>query len=124
MTKDNLLRTTVFDLDLEVNIGNDTDVLECVWNSFNNKYPSRAKGIQSSLNVSLSHADVGDAPVSTATGSDFSVDGNNGSENEQEEKERRKREAEEADLRRKADQNRLETLKRQKLRQKADDFLS
>lgn len=45
-TANNLLRTTIFDDELDANKGNEADALEDLWNTFTRLYPGRAKGIK------------------------------------------------------------------------------
>ena len=45
-TKENLLRTTVFDNELRLNSGNDKDILPSIWRSFKRLYPTRARSIE------------------------------------------------------------------------------
>lgn len=46
VTRDNLLRSTVFDEELLTNRGNDRDVIRSIWHAFKTLYPSQAKGIE------------------------------------------------------------------------------
>lgn len=45
-TRENILRSTVFDNDLEINEANTTDVLPAIWASFKRVFPARAKALE------------------------------------------------------------------------------
>ena len=85
--KENLLRTTVYDEDLESNSGNDSDVLPELWESFRRKFPGIAKGIEarkknkqatSNGNSESDPVSAPRAPPSTPLCNDDSADSRNG----------------------------------------------
>ena len=45
-SRDNMLRTTLYDTEIKTNRGNDTDVLPSLWKFFKQLYPARARGLE------------------------------------------------------------------------------
>lgn len=43
--RDNMLRTTLYDADIKLNRGNDTDILPSLWNYFAKLFPARARAL-------------------------------------------------------------------------------
>ena len=108
-TRENLLRTTAFDVELSANAGNTTDILPKIWSSFKRTHPSIALGIekdriaeQGASRDASEETEQPPCPPDEPTGDD-----NNESEEESrrlaEEEEKKKEEVRRANLRSAAD---------------------
>ena len=72
VNKENLLRTTIYDSEIQSNLGNEKDVLEELWKCFRRKHPGAAKGIEaakkrSQLDTPSDQSDPPEAPQPSAS---------------------------------------------------------
>ena len=111
-TKENILRRTTCDRDLELNRENDTDIFPPIWTAFKRLYPARA------LSLSQKDGEEEDVNADNCAPPPPSSDSNQPRESScdgKQEEERKKREEEEA--------ARKEEERRAQLRRKGDEAL-
>ena len=128
-TRYNLLKSTAFDADLYTNVGNDFDVLKCLWDTFKFMYLAKAKIIQTNTNsiniispVSFP-SDLQKLPATQPEVEDPATTATLIEADAEELKSRQEHEEKQEELRREKEK-RLEALKRHELLQKPESFLS
>lgn len=106
-TKENLLRGTLCDKEIQLNRGNDTDVLDTIWKCFKRLYPARAKAIEEDVHSASNESSDGESTEDSGESSNLSKEdppvppddsgSNPDSENDNEQERSREKERRERD---------------------------